>query len=121
MGDPRDDGMSSPAPGRGYGRRDFLRAGGLAGIGLGLDPGLSRLLDAEPRVPEIRRDAGIRRGRVQHLTILHTSDLHGQVDVHDEFFWEDGRPVFRKRGGLGTLRTMINAIRKEAPGTVLLV
>lgn len=113
--------MSSPAPGRGYGRRDFLRAGGLAGIGLGLDPGLSRLLDAEPRVPEIRRDAGIRRGRVQHLTILHTSDLHGQVDVHDEFFWEDGRPVFRKRGGLGTLRTMINAIRKEAPGTVLLV
>ena len=41
--------------------------------------------------------------------------------MHDEFFWEDGRAVFRKRGGFATLSTLINSIRKEARGTVLLV
>lgn len=92
--------MSDTGPGRGIRRRDFIAAGGAAAMGYGFGP---------------------RRSRVQHLTILHTSDIHGQVDVHDEFFWEDGRAVFRKRGGFATLHTMFRAIRKEAPGPVLLV
>ena len=83
-----------------FDRRKFLEAGAAAGIGLGL---------------------GARRRQAQHLTILHTSDMHAQLEVHDEFFWEDGRAVFKKRGGFATLRTMITAIRKEARGTVLLV
>jgi sulfur-oxidizing protein SoxB len=90
-----------------YPRRDFLKAGAAAGIGLGL--------------PEILRDDRIRRSQAQHLTILHTADIHGQLEVHDEFFWEDGRAVFKKRGGFATLRTMIKSIRKESKGTVLLV
>ena len=81
-------------------RRKFLEAGALAGIGFSL---------------------GVRRRQAQRLTILHTSDIHAQLEVHDEFFWEDGRAVFKKRGGFATLRTMINAIRKEVRGTVLLV
>lgn len=85
-----------------FDRRTFLGAGVSAGIGLALYPRF--------------------RGRqAHHLTILHTSDLHAQLDVHDEFFWQDGRAVFKKRGGLATLRTMIYAIRKETRGTVLLV
>jgi len=88
-------------------RRDFLRAGAAAGLGLGL--------------PELVRGARGRGGQAQHLTILHTADIHGQLEVHDEFFWEDGRAVFRKRGGFATLRTMVNAIRKASRGTVLLV
>jgi sulfur-oxidizing protein SoxB len=63
----------------------------------------------------------LRQGQVQHLTILHTSDIHGQLDPHDEFFWEDGRAVFRKRGGFATLRTLIGSIRREARGAVLVV
>jgi 2',3'-cyclic-nucleotide 2'-phosphodiesterase (5'-nucleotidase family) len=92
--------MSGTEPGRGLRRRDFITAGGAAAMSYGF---------------------GARRSRVQHLTILHTSDMHGQVEVHDEFFWEDGRAVFKKRGGFATLRTMFSAIRKDAPGTVLLV
>ncbi|HEY9382401.1 MAG TPA: bifunctional metallophosphatase/5'-nucleotidase [Gemmatimonadales bacterium] len=87
-------------------RRDFLKAGA-AGIGLWL--------------PELMRGAGGRRGQAQHLTILHTADIHGQLDIHDEFFWEDDRAVFKRRGGFATLRTMIRSIRKEARGAVLLV
>jgi sulfur-oxidizing protein SoxB len=61
------------------------------------------------------------RGRAQRITILHTADIHAQLDIHDEFFWEDGKPVFRRRGGLATLRTMINALRRENPGNTLVV
>src|SRR4026209_600445 len=87
-------------------RRDFLKAGA-AGIGLWL--------------PELMRGAGGRPGQAQHLTILHTADIHGQLDIHDEFFWEDDRAVFKRRGRFATLRTMIRSIRKEARGAVLLV
>lgn len=27
------------------------------------------------------------------LTILRTADLHGQLETHDEFYLEDGRPT----------------------------
>ena len=84
-------------------RRDFIKAGAIAGAGLALPPGM------------------LRQGQVQHLTILHTSDIHGQLETHDEFFWEDGRAVFRKRGGFATLRTLISSVRREARGAVLLV
>jgi S-sulfosulfanyl-L-cysteine sulfohydrolase len=87
-----------------YHRREFIKAGVLAGAGIAIDPAMLR-----------------RQGPIQHLTILHTSDIHGQLDVHDEFFWEDGRAVFRKRGGFATLKTLIQSIRRESRGPVLLV
>src|SRR5262245_38497690 len=80
--------------GQASGRRDFLRVGGSLAMSLGFG-----------------RSAAIRRGLAHHLTILHTADIHAQIDQHDEFFWEDGRAVFKKRGGFATLRTMIKAIR----------
>lgn len=81
-------------------RREFLKHLGRVGFGLGVVPVLAR---------------------AQHLTILHTADIHAQLDIHDEFFWEDGKAVFRRRGGLATLRTMINALRRENPGNTLVV
>ena len=84
-------------------RREFIKAGALAGAGLALHPAM------------------LRQGQVEHLTILHTSDIHGQLETHDEFFWEDGRAVFRTRGGFATLRTLISSIRRESRGAVLLV
>lgn len=32
------------------------------------------------------------------LTILQTADLHGQLETHDEFYLEDGQPVYRRAG-----------------------
>ncbi|HEY3161640.1 MAG TPA: bifunctional metallophosphatase/5'-nucleotidase [Vicinamibacterales bacterium] len=101
-------------------RRDFLRRIGRIGAGFGAGPVLARWLqrtgDAEAAQA---RTSG--PGRAQHLTILHTADIHAQLDVHDEFFWEDGGPVFRRRGGLATLRTMIDALRRQNPGNTLVV
>jgi S-sulfosulfanyl-L-cysteine sulfohydrolase len=85
-------------------RRHFLKQIGLIGVGLGTGSLL----------------AGCARGPAR-LTILHTADIHAQLTTHDEFFWEDGKPVFRRRGGLATLRTMIDTLRRQNPGNTLLV
>ena len=65
--------------------------------------------------------ASCRRALAQHLTILHTSDIHAQLDPHDEFFYEGGRPVFKRRGGFATLRRMIDALRQQNPQGTLVV
>ena len=57
----------------------------------------------------------MKTGNAQHLTILHTSDIHAQLEIHDEFFYEQGRPAFKRRGGFATLRTMIDALRRQNP------
>jgi 2',3'-cyclic-nucleotide 2'-phosphodiesterase (5'-nucleotidase family) len=41
------------------------------------------------------------------------------VDTHDEFFWENDKPVFRKRGGVAVLKSMIDHYKKQNPQTIL--
>jgi len=93
-------------------RRGFIKRAALTGIGLGVGPVLAHWLS---------RDAAAAQAATQRITILHTSDIHAQLEIHDEFFWDDGRPVFRRRGGLATLRTMIDTLRRQNPGNTLLV
>lgn len=31
------------------------------------------------------------------LTLLHTADIHSQLNIHDEFFIEHGKPVYKKK------------------------
>lgn len=96
-------------------RRDFLKKTALAGLGTSLaGPAFSRPAAVNPP------DQGIRNGSGR-FTILYTSDIHAQLHTHDEFFWENGKPVYRKRGGLAVLKTMIEQFRKQNPsGTILI-
>lgn len=91
-------------------RRDFLKKATLAGIGSAwaAGQGESALLAQGP--------AGSGK-----FTILYTSDIHAQLRTHDEFFWENGKPVYRKRGGLAVLRTMIRQLKKQNPENTLLI
>lgn len=105
----------------GESRKDFLKKIGAATIGLGLSPLASfALTDDKGKVDEIKKSSVIKTGKAQHITLLHTTDIHGQVNVHDEFFWEDGKSIYKKRGGFAHLKTLINSIRKENPNTLLL-
>jgi S-sulfosulfanyl-L-cysteine sulfohydrolase len=70
---------------------------------------------------EAAQSPAVRSGKARLLTILHTADIHAQLDVHDEFFWENGKPVFKRRGGFATLRTMIAALRRQNPEGTLVV
>lgn len=62
----------------------------------------------------------VQNGETKKITILYTADIHGQLFTHDEFFWEHGKPVYRKRGGLAVLKTMIDHYRKQNPHTILI-
>ncbi len=102
-------------------RRDFLKYFGLGAVGLGLGPAITYWLREEGKIDEIVKNPAIIKGKANRFTILHTSDIHGQLDVHDEFFWENGKAVFKKRGGFAHLKTMVDELRKENPLNTLLV
>jgi 5'-nucleotidase len=75
----------------------------MAGIGLGLGPAISWWLQDKDKIKEIIKNPAIQNGKAQRFTILHTTDIHGQLDIHQEFFWENGQAVYKKRGGFATL------------------
>jgi S-sulfosulfanyl-L-cysteine sulfohydrolase len=98
-------------------RRDFLQQI----VSMGVGPALASRLRGAASAADFAAARAVKNGSAQHLTILHTSDIHAQLDVHDEFFYEGGRPVFRRRGGFATLRTLIDRLRRENPERTLVV
>lgn len=55
------------------------------------------------------------------ITILQTADIHGQLNLHDELFWENEEIVFKKRGGMAYIRSLFDSVRAENPhGTLIL-
>lgn len=101
--------MPKPSPAR----RDFLKRSALAGLAAGLP---FPFVSTATETPNDAIPAASNR-----LTMLITADLHAQVNTHDEFFWENGKAVYRKRGGLSVLKTMIDRLRKENPTNTLLL
>jgi len=96
-------------------RRDFLKKTALAGLG-------TSLAGTAVAIPAFQSEAnkGIDNS-TNRLTILYTSDIHAQLHTHDEFFWENGKAVYKKRGGLAVLKTMVNQFRKQNPANTLLI
>ena len=87
-------------------RRSFLKKTALASFATGLLP--VSPIQAEGSVKQHHASSPETTAGNQ-FTILYTSDIHAQLHTHDEFFWENGKPVYRKRGGLAVLKTMIEA------------
>ncbi len=55
------------------------------------------------------------------ITILQTADIHGQLELHDELFWENEEISFRKLGGLAYIRSLFDSVKAENPeGTLIL-
>lgn len=105
-----------------FGRRDFLRSAAAITVGAMASPLLasSAYGDSMHRAGMLRSGA-VMAGKAQIATILHTADIHGQLYTHDEFFVEDGQVVYKKRGGLAVLKTMLNKLRAENPSNTLLI
>jgi len=98
-------------------RRDFLKQAGSAGVGLAV----ASSLDDGAYAADLAQGRAVATGKADHITILHTADIHAQLEIHDEFFYEQGRPQFRRRGGFATLRTMINTLKAQNPQHTLVV
>lgn len=94
-------------------RRSFIQNGLLASTGLGLVPANTFKSMEEVKVlGELPKNGTI--------TLLQTTDIHCQIHPHDEMFWENNQPVFRKTGGYAHLATMIKNIRQENPHTFVI-
>ncbi len=100
-------------------RRSFLRNTtllGLAGAVLPAAPALAGTSSAN----DVAAEEGAATG-TKTVTLLYTTDIHGQLFTHDEFFWINQQPVYKRRGGLDVLKTMIDYYRKQNPANTLLI
>lgn len=105
----------------GESRKNFLKKIGAATLGMGLNPLSSfALSDEKGKSDSFLKSNVILKGKAQHITLLHTSDIHGQINVHDEFFWENDQAVYKKRGGFAHLKSLITEVRKKNPNTLLI-
>jgi len=112
-----------------HSRREFFKTAGKLGLGLGIGGGLISPLaasglasdDAAYIAKTIEKSKALQSGKTQVLSLLHTADIHSQLDIHDEFFIEQGKPVYKKRGGFATLKTMINELRNKNPLNTLVI
>ena len=105
-------------------RRDFIKKAGAVGIGsllLSSSASALDLNDGNLHSKEIFKNRAVTKGKASVVTILHTADIHAQLLTHDEFFIEDHKPVYKKRGGYATLKTMINYLRGQNPGNTMLI
>jgi len=110
-------------------RRDFFKSAGKLGLGIGIGGGLISPLAASAlesdesayKAQALKKSNAVQNGKVQTLTLLHTADIHSQLEIHDEFFIENKKPVYKKRGGFATLKTMINELRNENPANTLVI
>jgi S-sulfosulfanyl-L-cysteine sulfohydrolase len=97
-------------------RRNFIRNTALLGFGASI-----ARFPAEAANQEIKSSAmPSKEEKATKITLLYTADIHGQLFTHDEFFWEYGKPVYKKRGGMAVLKTMIEHYRKQNPNTILI-
>jgi 2',3'-cyclic-nucleotide 2'-phosphodiesterase (5'-nucleotidase family) len=99
-------------------RRDFIKSAALAGGALPLLG--SAVLSSSASQQEYKSDSST-IPTSSSFTILYTSDIHAQLFTHDEFFWENNQPVYRKRGGMAVLKTMIESFRKKNPANTILI
>ena len=110
-------------------RREFLKRATGLGLALGVGGGLispfsaSALNDGEGGLKhdDIFRNKTVKTGKTSVVTLLHTADIHAQLLTHDEFFIENGKPVYKKRGGYATLKSMIKTLRSENPANTFLM
>lgn len=103
----------------GTSRKDFLR--NTAALGIGASLASVTPLYGEEKAEEVKSKVYCTSNGNTRITVLYTSDIHAQLHTHDEFFWENGKGVYKKRGGLAVLKTMINSYRKQNPSNTILI
>lgn len=116
----RDDAAACRETSTMIGRRPFLY--GLAALGGSLPAGpVFAATSSNGSVGAAFAEKVVTGGKSTRFTILHTADIHGQLHTHDEFFFENGKAVYRKRGGFAVLKTMIDRLRAENPANTIVI
>jgi len=99
-------------------RRDFIKSLGILGAAAVVAPKMASAEGLSSVVQDIK-DGQTSKPKRTTLTILQTTDVHCQVNAHDELFWENEKIVFRKTGGYASLATVFENHKRENPNTFL--
>jgi sulfur-oxidizing protein SoxB len=102
-------------------RRSFLKKSAALGIGAAVVPLLNLKADGPDASKDELSNSISGSSARKKIVLLYTSDIHAQLHTHDEFFWEDGKGIYKKRGGLAVLKTMINFYRSKDPKNTILI
>jgi S-sulfosulfanyl-L-cysteine sulfohydrolase len=94
-------------------RRNFLKKAAVAGITSAILPIAN--FASENNVEFLGTPHTGSEATNTKITFLITTDIHSQINTHDEFFWENGKAVYSKRGGLAVIKTMLDQLRKQNP------
>ena len=101
-------------------RRNFIKNAAVLGMGVPAAIGpVSAAFASDANTEHTNANAGTSKQAPNQFSIFITTDLHAQLHTHDEFFWENEKPVYKKRGGLAVLKTMIDALRTQHPQNIL--
>ena len=103
-------------------RREFFKGAAALTAGAFIPPALANATAGDAyHENEIQKNKAIINGKAQTFTLLHTSDIHAQLYTHDEFFFENGKPVYKKRGGFAVLKTMLKTLKAKNPSNTLII
>ena len=101
-------------------RRNFIKNAAVLAMGVPAAIGpVSAAFASDTSAEHTNANAGTSKQAPNQFSIFITTDLHAQIHTHDEFFWENEKPVYKKRGGLAVLKTMIDALRAQHPQNIL--
>lgn len=99
-------------------RRNFIKNAAVLGFGVPATMGpVSAAFAASDSASSA--EAGSQQQAPNQFSLFITTDLHAQLHTHDEFFWENEKAVYKKRGGLAVLKTMIDRLRAQHPQNIL--
>ncbi len=100
-------------------RRNFIKNAAVLGMGVPAAIGpVSAAFASDANTEHQNAKAGTSKQAPNQFSVFITTDLHAQIHTHDEFFWENEKPVYKKRGGLAVLKTMIDALRTQHPQNI---
>ena len=103
-------------------RRDFFRNATALTAGAIIPPALANATPGDAyHENEMQKNKAVQNGKAQVFSLLHTSDIHAQLYTHDEFFFENGKPVYKKRGGFAVLKTMLKTLKAKNPANTLII
>ncbi len=103
-------------------RRDFFKDAAALTAGIFIPPAIANATAGDLyHENEIQKNKAVQNGKAQIFSLLHTSDIHAQLYTHDEFFFENGKPVYKKRGGFAVLKTMLKTLKAKNPSNTLII
>ena len=103
-------------------RRNFIKNATVLGFGVPISLATISKAHANTSSSSSQNIVGSKENNFQaenEFSIFITTDLHAQIHTHDEFFWENGKAVYKKRGGLAVLKTMVDQLRASHPQNIL--